>query len=186
MTKRRSPGGGIRRKYREDLDPARFTYPRPILPHGVKFYTDGHLVKRPLFAYHAYARFAEYMLYCARYGKRGVARDHADLAARYFAETRRLEQNVLSSYPIESEVPKAALARMRADVVVLAEKAEAVYHAVGRNQKRCKCPACLGRKVQPDDARFLERLLVEQSAAGRIPVESPFYRRMPLTSHHQL
>lgn len=182
MRPRNATGGGIRRLYREDLSPERFTYPRKTLPHGVTFYTDGHLAKRPLFAFHSYARFAEYLLYCAKYGKRERARERVKVVTEFFAETRRLEQNVLSTYRLDEEIPSGALAKMRADVLVLAGMAETAYVAVGRKVSRCQCPACKGRVLLVEDADLLEQLLAEASVAGRIPETSPFYRKPPLTS----
>jgi len=186
MKQRKSDVGGIRRMYYEDLKPERFTYPRKSLPHGVTFYTDGHLVKRPLFAFHSYARFAEYLLYCAKYGKRERARDRVKIVTEFFAETRRLEQNILSTYPINFDIPSDALAKMRADIIVLAGMADTAYHAVGRQISRCKCPACQGRVLFVEDAELLESILTEASASGRIPEESPFYRKPPLTSRDRL
>lgn len=182
--KKQNKNGGIRRMYRDDLKPERFTYPRKNLPHGIEFYTDAHLVNRPLFAFHAYARFAEYLMYCAKYGKREQARDRVDIVTRFFAETRRLEQNILSTYGIDKPIPPVKLAVMRADIVVLAEKAEAAYRAVARSVRRCRCPACRGHNVLPEDAEMLESILFKASLAGWISEKSPFYRKPPLTSHH--
>lgn len=177
--------GGIRAKYRDDLDPNKMLYPRGKLPHRVKFYFDTKLADRPLFAFHAYARFAEYLLYCARYGTHCKQRFSIPAAIRFFEETRRVEKNILCSYSIKKPIPKSELPKLRADVTALADLAERTYNAVGLRVERCKCPVCKGRIMTTTDAEDLEMVLAKASAAGWLTEASPFYRSPVLTKVHE-
>ena len=107
-------GDGIRRRYRESLDPIRWTYPRKGLVHHPRdwyLHSNGPL-GRPVFGVYAMAAFAEDMLWRARHAKRGMRPEFAD-AARYFAETRRALQNVLSTYRIDRRLTPAQTRALR-------------------------------------------------------------------------
>lgn len=107
-------GDGIRRRYRESLDPSRWSYPRKGLvhhPRGWYLHSEGPM-DRPVFGVYAMAAFAEDMLWRSRHAKRGMRPEFAD-AARYFAETRRALQNVLSTYRIGRRLTPTQVGALR-------------------------------------------------------------------------
>lgn len=94
-------GDGIRRRYRESLAEGLFQHPRRLpLNHAEGWYlrTDGP-ARRPAMGVYALAAYAENMLWRARFARKGWA-PPLEKAVRFFAETRRALQNVLSTYRI--------------------------------------------------------------------------------------
>ena len=107
-------GDGIRRRYRESLDRQRWTFPRKGLIHHPRewyLYGDGPRA-RPVFGVYAMAAFAEDMLWRAMHAKKG-AKPSVEDATRYFAETRRALQNVLSTYRIDRRLTAAQDLKLR-------------------------------------------------------------------------
>ncbi len=185
MTKTKAGGGadGMRRRFRSALDPRRFEYPRrTALNHRIGWYLDGSgPSRRPVFGIYALASFAEYVLHFARFGKR-TQRTALPVAARFFAETRREVQNVLSTYHIDKKVPASGVAHLRDVVARLVEHGRAAYEAVTR--PGCpSCPACGGRRLSAADGELLEAILYEQSRNGTIPPDSKLFRKTHLTAH---
>lgn len=116
-------GDGVRRRYRDSLDPSRFLYPRKGLVHHPRsWFLSEWPLRRPVFGVYAMAAFAEDMLWRARHAKRGRRPAFED-AARYFAETRRALQNVLSSYRIDRRLTAAQARKLRTVVERLVEGA---------------------------------------------------------------
>jgi hypothetical protein len=112
----RETGDGIRRKYRDSLDPSRFAYPRKGLVHHPRaWYLSDAPAARPSFGVYAMAAFAEDMLWRARHARKGLAPSVED-AIRFFAETRRALQNVLSTYRIGRRLTTAQSRRLRRTV----------------------------------------------------------------------
>ena len=106
-------GDGIRRRYRESLDPSRWTYPRKGLVHHPRsWFLSEKPMARPVFGVYAMASFAEDMLWRAKYAKKGM-RPSVEDATRYFAETRRALQNVLSTYRIDRRLTAAQARSLR-------------------------------------------------------------------------
>lgn len=113
-------GDGIRKRYRDALDPLLFTYPRPnLVHHELSWYTSGKPRERPLFGIYALAAFAENMLHRARYGR--FPRPDLVDAMQYFAQTRRALQNVLSGHALERRLPPSKVRRYRKTVDELVE-----------------------------------------------------------------
>lgn len=116
-------GDGVRRRYRESLDESRFLYPRKgLIHHPRSWFLSERPLARPVFGVYAMAAFAEDMLWRARHAKRGRRPAFED-AARYFAETRRALQNVLSSHRIDRRLTSSQSRRLRALVGRLVEGA---------------------------------------------------------------
>lgn len=110
------PGDGIRKRYRESLDPSRFTYPRRgLIHHPRAWYLSDAPKVRPVFGVYALAAFAEDMLWRSKHAKKGKAPRYED-AVRYFAETRRALQNVLSTYRINRQLTAAQVRSLRKTV----------------------------------------------------------------------
>lgn len=116
-------GDGIRRRYRESLDPARWTYPRKgLVHHPREWFLSTRPMARPVFGVYAMASFAEDMLWRAKHARKGSRPSFED-AARYFAETRRALQNVLSTYRIDRRLTAAQTRSLRHVVERLVEGA---------------------------------------------------------------
>jgi hypothetical protein len=114
MKKRNYGNGNMRHRYRDALDDSRFVWPRAgVLHHTQKWYiaSDGPRA-RPVFGVYALAMFAERMLWRAKFGQRGMRPSLVD-AAKFFAETRRALQNVLSTYRIDRRLTPAQTERLR-------------------------------------------------------------------------
>lgn len=125
-------GDGIRRRYRESLDPIRWSYPRKgLVHHPREWYLSDAPLARPVFGVYAMAAFAEDMLWRARHAKRGMRPEFAD-AARYFAETRRALQNVLSTYRVDRRLTPGQARSLRRVVGRLQESARTL---VGKMKK---------------------------------------------------
>lgn len=107
-------GDGIRRRYRESLDPSRWAYPRKGLVHHPRdwYLHSSGPADRPVFGVYAMAAFAEDMLWRSRHAKRGMRPEFAD-AGLFFAETRRALQNVLSTYRIDRRLTPAQTRALR-------------------------------------------------------------------------
>ena len=117
-------GDGIRRRYRDSLDPKRFTYPRRgLLHHERAWYLSEKPAARPAFGVYALAAFAEDMLWRAKNAKKGRRPAYED-AVRFFAETRRALQNVLSTYSVGRPLTQASARRLRTVVAGLVESAK--------------------------------------------------------------
>lgn len=115
-------GDGVRRRFRESLDPSRYTFPRRGLVHHPKsWYMSDAPLKRPVFGVYALAAFAENMMWLARFGRR--RRPTIEDATRYFAETRRALQNVLSTYRVDRRLTEAQARRLRTLVSKLVDGA---------------------------------------------------------------
>ena len=107
------PGDGIRRRYREALAAERFAFPRRGLVHHPRsWYLSDAPVARPVFGVYAMAAFAEDMLWRSKNARKGKAPRYED-AVRYFAETRRALQNVLSTYHIDRQLTAAQVRSLR-------------------------------------------------------------------------
>lgn len=116
-------GDGIRRRYRESLDPSRWTYPRKgLMHHPRSWFLSEKPMARPVFGVYAMASFAEDMLWRAKHAKKGM-RPSVEDATRYFAETRRALQNVLSTYRIDRRLTAAQARSLRRTVERLVEGA---------------------------------------------------------------
>ena len=130
-------GDGIRRRFRESLDEARFLYPRKgLIHHPRSWFLSERPLARPVFGVYAMAAFAEDMLWRARHAKKGP-RPRFEDAARYFAETRRALQNVLSSHKIDRRLTAAQVRRLRTVVERLVEGAREL---VGKMKKVSEAP----------------------------------------------
>lgn len=84
--------GGIRRRYRNLLDPSRFTNPRiRKLKHPVDWYLDGRLTVRPSFGLYTLAIVSEHFLWCAKnVHKRPRAKaPQLQASMEFFAAVRR-------------------------------------------------------------------------------------------------
>jgi hypothetical protein len=125
-------GDGIRRRYRESLDPSRWTYPRKgLMHHPRSWFLSEKPMARPVFGVYAMASFAEDMLWRAKHAKKGI-RPSVEDATRYFAETRRALQNVLSTYRIDRRLTAAQARSLQRVVERLVEGAREL---VGKMQK---------------------------------------------------
>ena len=125
-------GDGIRRRYRESLDPSRWTYPRKGLVHHPRsWFLSEKPMARPAFGVYAMASFAEDMLWRAKNAKKGAKPPFED-AARYFAETRRALQNTLSTYRIDRRLTTAQARSLRRVVERLVEGARELVGKMGR------------------------------------------------------
>lgn len=186
-------GEGIRRLYKDLLDDRRMIYPRnkemveagnelkrSKLGHPDSWYLDGHLVERPVYGVYALATYAEHLLYLVKFGRRGRGMAIPQVTA-FYAETRRVMRDFLTSCSIDSRVPKAVKERMRNRVLDLIESAKIARDAFESTKKKCTCPACKGSDMSKYDAELLEALLLEWSAKGDIPRESTLFRETPLT-----
>lgn len=128
----RERGDGIRRRYRDSLDPSRFAYPRKGLVHHPRsWYLSDAPLARPVFGVYAMAAFAEDMMWRARFARQGKAPRLED-AARYFAMTRRALQNVLSTYRIGRDLTPAQARSLRRVCAKLVDGARAL---VGKTKK---------------------------------------------------
>ena len=128
-------GDGVRRRFRESLDPSRWSYPRAgLVHHPREWYLSDAPLARPVFGVYALAAFAEDMLWRARHAKRGMRPEFAD-AARYFAETRRALQNVLSTYRIDRRLTAAQARRLRRTVAGLRDSARALVAGMKKPEK---------------------------------------------------
>ena len=124
-------GDGVRRRYRESLDPSRWTYPRKGLVHHPRsWFLSEKPMARPVFGVYAMASFAEDMLWRAKHAKKG-ARPSFEDAARYFAETRRALQNTLSTYRIGRRLTAAQARSLRHVVERLVEGARELVGKMG-------------------------------------------------------
>lgn len=125
-------GDGIRRRYRESLDPSRWSYPRAgLVHHPREWYLSDAPLARPVFGVYALAAFAEDMLRRARHARRGARPAFAE-AARFFAETRRALQNVLSTYRVDRRLTPAQTRALRRVVERLQASARSL---VGKMKK---------------------------------------------------
>lgn len=125
-------GDGIRRRYRESLDPSRWTYPRKgRIHHPRSWFLSEKPMARPVFGVYAMASFAEDMLWRAKRAKKG-ARPSFEDAARYFAETRRALQNTLSTYRIDRRLTATQARSLRHVVERLVEGARELVGKMGR------------------------------------------------------
>ena len=130
-------GDGVRRRYRDSLDSSRFLYPRKGLVHHPRpWFLSEEPLRRPVFGVYAMAAFAEDMMWRARHAKKGMKPAFED-AARYFAETRRALQNVLSSYRIDRRLTAAQVRKLRTVVERLVEGAKEL---VGKMKKSFRDP----------------------------------------------
>lgn len=186
-------GSGMRRLYKDLLDDQRMVYPRykesfrdgatvkrSKLKHPEKWYLDGHLVNRPVYGVYALAIYAEHLLYLVKFGHRGRGFAIPPVAS-FYAETRRVMRDFLTSCKLNGRIPKAVKERMSNRVLGLIESAKEARAAVDFTKKKCTCPACKGANMSSYDAELLESLLLEWSAKGDIPKESTLYRETPLT-----
>jgi hypothetical protein len=116
-------GDGIRRRFREALHEDRFRFPRKGLVHHAEvwYLTDAPL-KRPMFGIYALAAYAEDILWRARFGKN--KRPDINEAIKFFAETRRALQNVLSTYRLGERLTRKQIASQRKVVTRLVESAK--------------------------------------------------------------
>lgn len=126
-------GDGVRRRFRESLAEIRWTYPRKgLIHHPREWYLNGDGPRaRPVFGVYAMAAFAEDMLWRAMHAKKGV-KPLVEDATRYFAETRRALQNVLSTYKIDRRLTAAQTRSLRCVVERLVEGAREL---VGKMKK---------------------------------------------------
>ena len=125
-------GDGIRRRYRESLDRQRWTFPRKgLVHHPREWFLSDAPARRPVFGVYAMASFAEDMLWRSKHAKKG-AKPAVEDATRYFAETRRALQNVLSTYKIDRRLTAAQARSLRGVVERLIEGAREL---VGKMQK---------------------------------------------------
>lgn len=124
-------GDGIRRRFRESLDPKRWTYPRKgLVHHPREWYLSERPLARPVFGVYAMAAFAEDMLWRAKHAKKGVKPAVED-ATVYFAETRRALQNVLSTYRIDRRLTAAQAKSLRRVVERLVAGARGLVGGMG-------------------------------------------------------
>lgn len=116
-------GDGIRRRFRESLDPQRWTYPRKgLVHHPREWFLSDAPARRPVFGVYAMASFAEDMLWRSKHAKKGVKPTVED-AMLFFARTRCALQNVLSTYRIDRRLTTAQSRTLRAKVAELVEDA---------------------------------------------------------------
>ena len=138
-------GDGIRRRYRESLDPSRWTYPRKGLVHHPRsWFLSEKPAARPVFGIYAMASFAEDMLWRAKNAKKG-SRPTVEDATRYFAETRRALQNTLSTYRIDRRLTRKQAESLRGTVMRLVEGARELVTkptGAGRSPYTDEKPTC--------------------------------------------
>lgn len=130
---------GLRTRFRELLDPARATWPRrtvklatkdeagravfrSTLVHPVSWYTDGHLVDRPMNGAYAMAVFAEWCLAKVKAGHGGDLRE----AAAFYADTRRFMEMILRNRKAGRNLTAKQREGMRPRVERLVEQARSV------------------------------------------------------------
>lgn len=173
---------GIRCRFRDMMDPSRFTFPRKtLINHKIEWYLDGSAADRPVFGLYAMACFAEYILHHARFGRRGQG-DAIQDAARFHASAIRALQNALSTYDIGKRIPDSGVEALRRVVYRLVAEADLAYNVVMKGTTRRTCPACAGRgKLSAKDYELLEAILYEQSRNGTISRFSKLFRENPLT-----
>ena len=90
--------------------------------HPRSWFLSEKPMARPVFGVYAMASFAEDMLWRAKHAKKGM-RPSVEDATRYFAETRRALQNVLSTYRIDRRLTAAQARSLRRTVERLVEGA---------------------------------------------------------------
>lgn len=130
-------GDGVRRRFRESLDPKRWQWPRKgLVHHAREWYLSEAPAARPVFGVYAMAAFAEDMLWRAKFARRG-ARPSFEDAARYFAATRRALQNTLSTYRIDRRLTAAQARTLRVTVRSLIDGAREL---VGKMKKVSEAP----------------------------------------------
>ena len=185
-------GEGIRRLYKDALDETRAMYPRyketrdgnnnikqSKLRHKTQWYIDGHLANRPLYGIYALGTLAEHLLHKVKFSKHCKSQAIHPVMS-FFAETRRVMRDVLTSCSIDKRLPKDTLARMRTRVLLLIESAKIAVEAVNSTKKTCMCPACRGRNLSAYDEELLNSILYERSVAGIIPPDSALFRNSPI------
>lgn len=185
-------GTGIRRLYKDALDEKRSVYPRyketrdshnapkpSKLRHKIEWYLDGHLVERPLYGIYALGILAEHLLHQVKFGKHN-RKQALSPAMRFFAETRRIMRDVLTSCSIDDRLPPKVLTRMRGRVKDLIESAKIAVSAIEDTKRHCVCPACNGRELSKYDSELLAAILYERSLIGDIPPDSALFRSSSL------
>lgn len=136
---------GLRTRFAELLDPSRAVWPRrwkelsteddrgrrkrrTRLVHPVSWYTDGHLVERPLNGVYALAVFAEWCLAKVKAGRGG---DLAEATA-FYADTRRFMEMILRNRKAGRNLTAKQRDGMRPRVARLVEQARSVSSKLRR------------------------------------------------------
>lgn len=121
--RKHTTGEGIRRRYYDALEQARYDFPRKGLIHHPRawFLSDAPL-KRPVFGVYAMASFAEDMLWRAKFGKGGRI-PRVEEAIPFFSVTRAALQNTLSTYRIDRRLTAKEVEALRRVVARLVGKA---------------------------------------------------------------
>lgn len=127
---------GIRLKFIDALDEAWASHPRKTLVnHRAEWYLDGHLAKgRPLFGILALSNFAEYVLYHAKFGRRGQSRALVP-ATRFFAATRTAMFHVLKHSSGSRDLPKEFADSLRKRISLLVALAREADAALGNRRE---------------------------------------------------
>lgn len=142
-TRRRQQG--LRAKFSALMKPARASWPtrwttlstedergrkrrRTVLVHPVSWYTDGHLVKRPLNGAYALAVFAEWCLAKVKAGRGGDLRE----ATAFYADTRRFMEMILRNRRAGRNLTAKQREGMRPRVESLVEQARSVSSKLRR------------------------------------------------------
>lgn len=130
---------GLRTRFRSMLDPDRIKWPRrfkslstkdkndirkkrTVLNHPVSWYTDGHLVSRPMNGAYALAMFAEW---CLAKVKAGDGGDLAETMA-FYADTRRFLEMILCNRKAGRSLTPKQRRGMEPRVASLVEQARSV------------------------------------------------------------
>ena len=136
---------GLRTRFRKLLDPARAKWPerrrklstedahgrkrtRSTLVHPVSWYTDGHLVERPMNGAYAMAVFAEWCLAKVKAGRGGDIRE----ATAFYADTRRFMEMILRNRKAGRNLTAKQRDGMRPRVASLVEQARSVSSKLRR------------------------------------------------------
>lgn len=136
---------GLRTRFRKLLDPRRATWPqrwtelstkdgdgrtkrRSALVHPVSWYTDGHLVSRPMNGAYALAVFAEWCLAKVKAGKGGSLVE----ATAFYADTRRFLDMIIRNRKAGRNLTAKQRDGMRPRVARLVEQARSVSSKLRR------------------------------------------------------
>lgn len=159
--------GGMRKRFRELMDPVHFDFPRKTgITHKAEWYLGDGPLARPVYGIYGLARYAEYLLHHVRFGKRKQHKAIREVAG-FFAATRRALQNTLSTYPIDRRLSPRAAVSLRKVVADLIKQAAEATEAIRSCKSKPDANAAFDRLVKRCE-RKLERSIKPRRPRNRV------------------
>lgn len=168
---------GVRRRFREYLDERRMSFPRGPrkrnskewikLEHREPWYYDGHLVNRPLFGLLGLGKLSELWLNRVAFSRNRGLHAFVPDVMRFYADVRRVMQNVLSSYPIDERLPEEGVRAVRDEYLRLCEDAAGLAERI--DPKPCECPLCGTKGAVVYELDILKAILSDPRVSGLVP-----------------